>query len=166
MPRTSGGSCSTDGGTTFTECKLMMNTGTDQRDRIPIVPPNPGQTTLVQVFAEDPRTNNIESALPMPINVTNSNVGTCPGNPLFSCINFSLNVPTSATVPLSALRSVCTTIDFYQGVVDPYQGHTIAVLSDVERRRRRPAGNVQYHCNADFSDADPIDCVGHGSITG
>ena len=32
----------------------------------PIVPPNPGQTALVQVFAEDHDTNNIESALPMP----------------------------------------------------------------------------------------------------
>ena len=41
----------------------------------PIVPPNPGQTTLVQVFAEDHGTNNIESALPMPITVgSNPNI--------------------------------------------------------------------------------------------
>ncbi len=162
----SGGACSTDQGNTFSVCKLMMNTGLITGS-IPITPPNPGQTTSVEVFAEDSTTNKIESALPMPIKVTNSNVGTCPGNPLFSCINFSLNVPTSATVPLSALDLFASTIDFYQGIADPYQGHNIVVLSDVAAPAPPTGpGMCNTTANADFSVADPINCVGHGSITG
>ena len=104
-----GGTCSVNGGA-FVTCNLTMNTGYITGS-IPITPPNPGQSTLVQVFAEDAGTNNIESALPMPISVNSSNTG---------MVNFTLNVPPS--VPIFDLFA--TTIDIYQGVSDPFQGHT------------------------------------------
>ena len=110
------GTCSTDG-TTFTTCDLALNTGYIT-GAIPIKQPVPGQTILVQVFAEDAGTNNIESALPMPITVTSSNGGT---------IGYTLNVPPS----VSTFDLFATTIDTYQGVTDPYPGHTIVVKSGV-----------------------------------
>ena len=146
-----GGTCSTDGGATFAACNLALNTGYIS-GTIPITPPNPGQTTLVQVFAEDAGTNTIESALPMPISVTNSSSGFVP---------FTINVPPS--VPIFDLFA--TTIDLYRGVVDPYQGHTIAVLSDVTGPAE-PSPSLPRVCStapADFEQT--ITCVGHGSIT-
>ena len=142
--KNAGGSCSTDGGTSFSKCNLMMNTGTIN-GTIPITPPISGQTTLVQVFAEDTGTNNVVGALPMPVTVSSSNPGT---------VTFpSLNVPTSGTFDLFA-----TTIDLYQGVVDPYQGHTIAVLQGVTGPASCGSVTVAFD--------QKIDCIGHGSITG
>jgi hypothetical protein len=151
-----GGGCRAMSGVGFTPCNLKMNTGLITGS-IPITPPNPGQTTLVEVFAEDHATNKIESALPMPIKVTNSNAGS---------ITFTLNVPTSATVPLSALDLFAATIDTYQGVADPYQGHNIVVLSNVAAPAPPSAGTCSTIANANFSLDDPINCVGHGSIIG
>ncbi|MGA7872927.1 MAG: hypothetical protein WCA22_18710 [Candidatus Binatus sp.] len=151
----SGGTCAPVGSTTFGTCDLALNTGYITGS-IPITSPNPGQTTLVQVFAEDMGTNTVESALPMPISVTNSNPGS---------VNFTLNVPTFDQVP--AFDLYATTIDLYQGVTDPYQGHTIAVLGDVAA----PAvptgpGMCNTTQNANFSPDETINCIGHGSVTG
>ena len=151
-----GGGCRAMSGVAFTPCNLKMNTGFIT-GTIPITPPNPGQTTLVEVFAEDHATNKIESALPLPIKVTNSNAGS---------ITFTLNVPTSATVPLSALDLFAATIDTYQGVTDPYQGHNIVVLSNVAAPAPPSAGTCSTTMNANFAPEDPINCVGHGSIIG
>jgi len=144
------GTCSTDG-TTFTTCDLALNTGYIT-GAIPIKQPVPGQTILVQVFAEDAGTNNIESALPMPITVTSSNGGT---------IGYTLNVPPS----VSTFDLFATTIDTYQGVTDPYPGHTIVVKSGV-------TGPAEPSKPGACSTATPtpfdqsIDCIGHGSVTG
>ncbi len=144
-------------GTSFGLCNLALNTGYIT-GTIPIIPPNPGQTTLVQVFAEDAGTNNIESALPSPIAVTNSNIGS---------VSFTLNVPT-ALLPLASFRKFdlfASTIDLYQGVSDPYPGHTIAVLSGVTG----PAEQSGHTCNtttAAFAEQEQITCVGHGSVAG
>jgi hypothetical protein len=147
------GTCSTDG-TTFTACKLALNTGYIS-GTIPIEPPISGQTTLVQVFAEDTGTNNIESALPAPIIVRSSNPGT---------VGFTLNVPTKPISPATVrtFDLFATTIDLYHGVTDPYQGHTIAVLSDVTG----PAEQSGHVCNTVAAPFDQtITCIGHGSIT-
>jgi len=53
-----------------------------------------------------------------------------------------------------------TTIDRFQGVSDPYQGHTIAVIQGVTG----PLGTCPAVVGA--SSPDIIDCVGHGSVTG
>ena len=161
-----GGTCTTSpAGTAFTTCEFALNTGYIS-GTIPITPPNPGQTTLVQVFAEDHGTNNIESSLPMPLVVTNSNVGTCPGPPSYSCVSFTLNVPTSDTVP-QGFDLFATTIDLYQGVSDPFQGHTTAVLADVAAPPPPSApGICSTTTTANFPLDQNIDCVGHGSVIG
>ena len=149
-----GGACSTDG-TTFTACSLALNTGYIS-GTIPIEPPISGQTTLVQVFAEDTGTNNIESALPAPIIVRSSNPGT---------VSFTLNVPTEP-IPPATVRTFdlfATTIDLYHGTTDPYQGHTIAVLSDVTGPAQPSKPGACSTATATFDQT--ITCIGHGSIT-
>ena len=160
-----GGTCMAEGATTFTACNILMKTGFITGS-IPITPPNPGQITEVEVFSEDSGTNNLESVLPMAIKVTNANVGTCPmPNQSFSCINFKLNVPTNDTVP--ALDLFAKTNDPYQGVSEVFGGHNIVVLSGVAAP---PPPTAPGMCNttmgANFSVTDPINCIGHGSITG
>jgi hypothetical protein len=142
-----GGMCSIDGGTTFGACNLNMTTAyiTGQ---IPIAPPPPGQTTLVQVFAEDHDTNNIESSLPMPVAVTSSNTQN-------GLLAYTINVPPS--VPVFDLFA--TTIDLYQGVVDPFQGHNIVPISGIAA----PAACATVTAR---TPSEAIECVGHGSITG
>ncbi|MGB8411387.1 MAG: hypothetical protein WCE23_01035 [Candidatus Binatus sp.] len=146
-----GGTCAPIGSTTFGACDLFLNTGYIQ-GKIQIQQPVPGQTILVQVFAEDAGTNNIESALPMPITVTSSNGGT---------IGYTLNVPPS----VSTFDLFATTIDNYQGVGDPYPGHTIVVKSGV-------TGPAEPSKPGACSTATPtpfeqtIECIGHGSLTG
>jgi hypothetical protein len=171
-----GGTCMAEGATTFTTCNILMNTGVIT-GTIPIIPPKPGEITEVEVFAEDSTTNNIEAALPMPLKVTNSNVAPCPGNPMVSCITFNLKVPTSATVPIPTggtipvldLFASTMGLDTYQGIADPYQGHNIVVLSNVAAPPPAPGPGMcssNSTLNANFSVADPINCIGHGSITG
>jgi len=143
-----GGTCSIDGGVTFkNNCNLAMMTGFITGS-IPVVPPNPGQTALVQVFAEDHDSNNIESALPMPVTVGSSN----------SAVNFTLRVPPS--VPFFDLFA--STIDLYQGVVDPYQGHNIVAISHVPA----PAACATITAPTPTDPTQVISCVGHGSVTG
>jgi|GEM_PF-423176 len=162
-----GGTCTASAtGTTFDTCDFALNTGYIS-GTIPITPPNPGQTILVQVFAEDHGTNNIESVLPTPLVVTHSNVGTCLGPPPYSCVSFTLNVPTTDTVP-QGFDLFATTIDLYQGVSDPFQGHTTAVVAGVPAPAP-PSSTLPRVCDtttATFPVDQSIDCVGHGSVTG
>ena len=150
-----GGTCGTDG-TTFSACNLALNTGYVSGS-IQVERPNPGQTTEVQVFAEDHGTNNIESALPMPVRVTNSNGGT---------IGYTLNVPTSATVPQGFDLFAATVDNLYQSVSDPNKGQTIAVLSDVPAPAPPSGSGICDTKTANFSGDQTITCVGHGSVTG
>jgi hypothetical protein len=147
VSKKTGGMCTPDStSTTFGPCDLALQTayitGT-----FPITAPPPGQTTLVQVFAEDHDSNNIEGALPMPVTVNSSSSGVVP---------FTINVPPS--VP--AFDLFASTIDLFQGVVDPYQGHSIVAISDVAA----PAACATV--TAPTPTDDTINCVGHGSITG
>ena len=154
-----GGTCSVNGGA-FKICNLSMMTGFIT-GAFPIVPPNPGQTALVQVFAEDHGTNNIESALPMGITVTsNPNVTNCSPPSGTVCANFKLNVPPS--IPIGAFDLFASTTDHYQGATDPYQGHSIAVISDVPA----PAACATTTIATPTDPSQVITCVGHGSITG
>jgi hypothetical protein len=146
-----GGTCSVNGGASFVTCNLLMQTGYITGS-IPIITPNPGETALVQVFAEDHNTNNIESALPMP-----KTVGSNPNN---TAVNFTLNVPPS--IPIGAFDLFASTIDFYQGVVDPYQGHSIVAISHVPA----PAACATVTAPTPTDPTQVISCVGHGSITG
>jgi hypothetical protein len=158
--KTTVGTCSIDGGNTFNKCNLSLMTAYIA-GAFPIVLPNPGQTALVQVFAEDHGTNNIESALRMPITInSNKNVTNCSPPPGTVCANFKLNVPPS--VPIRAFDLFASTIDLYQGAVDPYQGHSIAAISDVPA----PAACATQTITTPTEPTKVITCVGHGSITG
>ncbi len=145
-----GGTCSVNGGA-FGTCNLLMQTGYITGS-IPIIPPNPGETVSVQVFAEDHDTNNIESALPMP-----KTVGSNPNN---TAVTFTLNVPPS--IPIGAFDLFASTVDFYQGVVDPYHGHSIVAISDIPA----PAACATVTAPTPTAPTQVISCVGHGSITG
>jgi hypothetical protein len=144
--KNSGGVCSVGGGS-FSKCSLLMPTAFISGS-IPITPPLPGQTTLVQVFAEPSGTNDIQSSLPMPISNRNPN----------GLVKFTINVPSK----IGLFDLFATTIDQYQGSSDPYPGHSIAVLSGVEMPMEACSTNAAH--TADF--VDTIDCVGHGSIIG
>ena len=133
-------------GGSFHACDLELMKGY-LTGTFPIIPPLPGQTTLVQVFAEDHGTNNIESTLPMPVSVTNTSN---------DVVAYTLNVPPN----IPSFDLFATTVDLYRGVTDPYQGHNIVVLSDV------PAPAACATATAPTPAAQTIDCTGHGSITG
>jgi len=150
----SGGSCAPTGSNSFNPCNLAMNSGFIM-GTIPIIPPNPGQTALVQVFAEDHGTNTIESALPMPVSVKSSSSG---------IVGFTLNVPTADQVASYDLYA--TTIDLYQGVTDPYPGHTIAVKSDVPAPALASGPGLCNTTTTAFALDQTINCIGHGSVTG
>jgi hypothetical protein len=153
--------CSTDGGASFGACNIVMNTGFIT-GTVPIKRPFSGQTTLVQILAEDTGTNNIVSALPAEIKVTNSNAASCAAD---DCVlSFTINVPTPVfPATTRSFDLIATTVDTYQGFGDPYPGHTIAVLANV-------AGPTNA-CDtapvaATFAPDQEIDCTGHGSISG
>ncbi len=159
-----GGTCSLDGGNTFKACDLRLTTGYIA-GAFPIVAPNPGQTAAFQVFAEDHGTNNIESALPMPITIgSNKGVTSCfqqgaaPDGEV--CANFSLNVPPS--IPIGAFDLFASTHDSYQGNPDPYQGHNIVAISNVAA----PAACATMTITTPTNPNQVISCVGHGSIAG
>jgi hypothetical protein len=143
-----GGNCSAS--TPAVKCDLTLKTGFITGSFL-IDSPLPGETVLVQVFAEDAGSNKIESALPMPVVVR-------PGTGNF--FNYTINVPPS--VP--AFDLFATTIDLFQGVSDPYQGHSIAVLKNVASPGE-PTASVCGTTNA-TTPPDTITCVGHGSING
>ena len=140
---------------TIMPCNFSLTRGTIS-GIFGIQAPIPGQTVLVQVFAEDAGTNNIVSALPNPITVRSTS-----GN----AVPFTINVPTMPSPRTFDLFA--TTIDSFQGISDPYQGHTIAVIKGVTGPLP-PSGGVCQSVgpNAMTTSTDTIECVGHGSITG
>jgi hypothetical protein len=154
-----GGKCTlSNTSTDFVMCNLAMTTGYIT-GTIPIIPPNSGQSTTVQVLAEDSGTNTIEGVLPMPVTVMSSNPGT---------FTFTLNVPTTP-FPSESVRTFdlfATTIDQYQGSSDPYPGHTVAVLQGVTGPQPPTGPSACSTATATFPDDQQISCIGHGSITG
>jgi hypothetical protein len=142
-----GGKCGVAPNTTA--CDLSLKTGLINAI-FPIIAPLPGETVLVQVFAEDAGTNKIESALAMPFVVRNSS----------NAVNVTINVPPS--VPKFDLFE--TSIDLFQGMSDPYQGHSIEVIQNVPAPGEpNPVTGCQ---TVVASSANTIRCVGHGSING
>jgi hypothetical protein len=157
-----GGNCNPDPTSkTSMPCNFSLTSGTIS-GTFPIDLPIPGQTVLVQVFAEDAGTNNIVSALPNPITVRSTSS---------SPITFkNLKVPTGVIPPdITVARRFdlfATTIDSFQGISDPYQGHTIAVIKDIAGPLPPSGGTCNSVGPESIASTDTITCVGHGSITG
>ena len=99
--------------------------------------PQPGTDVQVLVMAEDTGTNNLE-------NVT---MTTIPGGA--TSAPFTLNLPTS----VASFDLFASAQDFYNGRPSPFPGHTIEVLSNVLG-------------GATSQDFKPLQCAGHGSLTG
>ncbi|WP_304829827.1 hypothetical protein [Candidatus Binatus sp.] len=142
-----GGTCTIDDGDG--PCDFLL-TSAIISGTVTISTPPTGETTIVQVFAEDHATNKIESALLMPL-VMRGPINSAP---------FNLNVPTS----VASFDLFATSIDTFQGVSDPYQGHTIEVVSSVPQPGP-PTGVQQCKTSAPVT-IGPLDCIGHGSVTG
>ena len=142
-----GGLC-TINGTPSQPCSLAL-TSAIISGTLTISTPPTGQSTIVQVFAEDHGTNKIESALPMPL-VLRGPTNNAP---------FALNVPSS----VASFDLFATAIDNYQGISDPYQGHTIEVASNV----LQPGPPTATGCKTSAPvTIGPLNCIGHGSVTG
>ncbi len=136
-----GGTCGTAG--SMTPCALNLTSATIS-GTVSVSAPPPGESVLVQVFAEDAGTNKIENALSMPLIIKGP----------------STSAPFTLTVPseVASFDLFATSIDLFQGVTDPYQGHTIAVL---------PGVITPTACGTTAPQSiGSLDCVGHGSITG
>lgn len=106
--------------------------------------PPAGSSVQVQVFAENSGTNQLLSALTIPL--------------LFQAGNtsapFTINVPAGA----GPFDLFAVAIDSYLATPDPFTGHTIATLPSV-------AGPAQCS-DSTIGNIGPLDCAGHGSITG
>lgn len=125
-------------------CSFSLGTGTLNGTVSLGQAPVPGSSVQVQVFAEISGTNNLVSALAMPLLFQTGNTSA----------PFSINVPTTGPFDLFAVA-----IDPYLGAPDPFTGHTIATLAGVAAPGQCTASTVG-------SDLGPLECAGHGSITG
>ncbi len=124
-------------GTTTYDCSFNLTSNTISGN-VSIDPgPEPGTDVQVLVMAEDTGTNNLE-------NVT---MTTIPGGA--TSAPFTLNVPTS----VAGFDLFASAQDFYNGLRSPFPGHQIEVLSNV-------AGG------ATGQNFPPLECAGHGSLTG
>jgi hypothetical protein len=107
-----------------------------------------GTTSEVEVTAESSGTNELVSALAVPLQIP-----ACANPPCAAA--FTLNVPTSGTFDL-----IATAIDLFAGAPDQFTGHTIAVLSGVQ-----PSPACQKPAAPTVALA-PLDCSGHASLSG
>ena len=113
-----------------------------------VAAPPPGESVMIQVFAEDHGTNTIENALPMPL-ILKSPV---------NIANFVLNVP---SIPSTRTFDVfASAVDLFQGATDPYPGHTIGIASNVAASQGCTPSFLPQFAVSD------LECIGHGSITG
>ncbi len=111
--------------------------------------PPPGQSVQVQVFAENSGTNQLVSALP----------ATLTFGPGQTTAPFTLNVPVPSAGTTPVFDLFAAAIDPFMGGPDPFPGHTIEVAAAV------PGQTSQCQTTSGVS-LGPLDCVGHGSISG
>jgi hypothetical protein len=133
--------------TSPTICSFSLPTGYFNGTVNLVAAPPPGSSTFVQVFAENSGTNQLVASLPQPLVFLNSQTSQ----------PFKLNVPINQSS--NSLDLFAVAIDPYQGGPDPYPGHDIPVLAD----QLAPTG-----CEppVNLPPFQPMNCVGHGSITG
>ncbi len=110
------------------------------------ITPASGTTAEIQVFAEDAGTNDLVSALPVPLSIP-----AC-GSPPCSA-SFSLNVPTMPGI----YDVFATSIDLFNGAPDPFTGHVFATVANV---------SSPTQCQAAAITIPPLTCAGHGSVSG
>ncbi len=150
--------CSASSANPSTICNFSLATGYINGTANLVSDPPPGNSVMVEVFAEYSGTNQIVSALPQPIVFKNQQTS----------LPFTLNVPVSDE-PGQQFDLFAVAIDPYVGATEPFPGHDITVLAQV------PAPSAP--CAFEPPEPTPLptppalmmpamDCVGHGSITG
>jgi hypothetical protein len=145
-------------GTASMACNFSLTTGYINGTVNLVMDPPPGNSVVVEVFAENHGTNQQVSALSQPV-VFKHGVTSQP---------FTLMVPITGAA--SSFDLVAVAIDPYLGATSPFPGHEISVLADVPA----PGGPCQSVPPIPASPnptPTPIplpamDCVGHGSISG
>lgn len=101
-------------------------------------PPPSGSNVQVHVMAEDTGTGNLE----------NDTMVTIPSG--LTSTPFSIRVPATS---VTAFDLIASAKDLFGGAPSPFTGHSIAVLSNVSG-------------GASGVSLGPLDCLGHGSISG
>ncbi len=150
--------CSGSSANPNTICNFSLTTGYINGTVNLVADPPPGNSVLVEVFAENSGTNEIVSALPQPLKFVHQQTSQ----------PFTLNVPITGAGPNFDLFAVA--IDPYLGATSPFPGHDFSVLADVPG----PSSNCEsIPPNPPSPAPSPtplampaMDCVGHGSITG
>lgn len=145
----SGGTSGTHGGTcsggSSSNCDFGLTTSYISGSLSLTAAPPSSNSVDVQVFAEQSGTNNLLSALPMPL--------------LFpagqATMAFTINVPSQ--VP--SVDLFASAADLFMGVTDPYPGHTIVTQAAVPVPSACTTASI-----APFDEQ--MDCTGHGSIAG
>ena len=134
-------------------CSFSMNNSTLTGTVTLGEAPQPGTSVQVQVFAEKAGTNQLVSALNSPLIFGSANTSQ----------NFSINVPpqpTASPTPAQSYDLFAVAIDPYLGATSPFTGHTIAAVSNAA------SGPIACATAPITGSLGPLDCAGHGSITG
>ena len=136
--------------TSATQCNFSLTTGYINGTVNLMMSPPPGNSVVVQVFAEDRGTNQLVSALTTPLTFKNTETSQ----------PFVLNVPLDS----SSFDLFAVAIDPFQGAAAPFPGHDIPVLANQPAPSQPLPGSTCLQSNA--APFAAMDCVGHGSISG
>jgi hypothetical protein len=136
-------------------CNFALSTGYLQGTLNLTAAQPPGNSTTVQVVAENTGTNDLVSALTTPLTIAGGS----------TTLGFTLNVPTHAFNSSSAQNFdvFAEAQDRYQGGPDPFPGHTILVQQNVEGP---PTACATVSAATSGLFGETMDCVGHGGIAG
>jgi uncharacterized protein DUF4382 len=138
-----------DSGATDKKCNFSLTRGIIN-GKVTLLAANPGAPLSVMVMAEQSGTNNIAGVT----------TATIPNGSTFAA--FSIMVPTKENV--GTLDLFASAKDLFGGTPEQATGHTIAVLQGVT-----PPDMATAACTTPVSlvsDLGPMDCLGHGSVSG
>ena len=135
-------------GATDDKCNFSLTRGVINGN-VTLPAANPGAPLNVMVMAEQSNTNNI----------ANVATTTIPSGSISA--PFTIMVPTTKTI--ATLDLFASAKDLFGGVPEQATGHTIAVLQGVMPPAMATACTTPVSLG---SDLGPMDCVGHGSVSG
>jgi len=155
-------SASCSASTSTSQCSFSLMTGYITGQVNLTTDPPPGSAFFTQVLAENSGTNELVSALSLPLEFKNGQTS----------LPFTLNVPIDPQVTSYDLFALA--IDPFDRGPDPYSGHDIPVLSNIPAPGVCCPSGVAGPCTSSAPTPTPVataaflpmNCVGHGSIAG